>query len=186
MYSTAAQVWQGLAKNATEGMATPGRLPLFLCPVGGHVLPSCLFSHTAALRHHPVVVVVAASATRTLLSAALARSPTFSAALPLVVFTSLRCFAAAHHSVVRAAVALSWLCRLMERPLLRNGGRRKLRTAAAYCNSRQKSICCALRCWKLQREMNRPGLIPVDDTQVHARADLADLVANVLGQQRCL
>lgn len=63
MYSTAAQVWEGLAKNATEGMATPGRLPLFsVLLFGGHVLPWFLLAW-AALRHHPVVVVVAATAT---------------------------------------------------------------------------------------------------------------------------
>jgi hypothetical protein len=40
MYTDAAQVWEGLSKNATEGMATPVALPVWTCLLaGGHVLP---------------------------------------------------------------------------------------------------------------------------------------------------
>lgn len=40
MYQTAAQVWEGLCKNATEGMAKPRALPLWtLILGGGQVLP---------------------------------------------------------------------------------------------------------------------------------------------------
>jgi hypothetical protein len=41
MYRGATEVWQGLAKNATEGMATPGGIgPWTLLLAGGHVLPA--------------------------------------------------------------------------------------------------------------------------------------------------
>ncbi|WP_240775404.1 glycosyltransferase [Neokomagataea tanensis] len=43
MYESASEVWSGLKKNATEGMATPRGLPVWtalLC--AGHVLPFCL------------------------------------------------------------------------------------------------------------------------------------------------
>ncbi|HYO83069.1 MAG TPA: glycosyltransferase family 2 protein [Bryobacteraceae bacterium] len=40
MYRTAADVWHGLSKNATEGMAAPTRLPVFTTLLlGGQVLP---------------------------------------------------------------------------------------------------------------------------------------------------
>jgi hypothetical protein len=40
MYDSAAKVWQGLAKNATEGIATPGKIvPLSLILLLGQVLP---------------------------------------------------------------------------------------------------------------------------------------------------
>ena len=40
MYTSAAQVWSGLAKNATEGLATPGRIvPITLVLLLGQVLP---------------------------------------------------------------------------------------------------------------------------------------------------
>ena len=40
MYQDAAQVWEGLTKNATEGMATPRALPAWtLLLAGGHLLP---------------------------------------------------------------------------------------------------------------------------------------------------
>ena len=35
MYRNAAQVWEGLCKNATEGMAKPGTLPLWTLVLGG-------------------------------------------------------------------------------------------------------------------------------------------------------
>ena len=43
MYQTAPQVWEGLTKNATEGMATPVALPVWTAILGGgHVLPLLL------------------------------------------------------------------------------------------------------------------------------------------------
>lgn len=43
MYSSAAQVWEGLTKNATEGMAKPVALPIWtLILAGGQVLPAAL------------------------------------------------------------------------------------------------------------------------------------------------
>jgi glycosyl transferase family 2 len=51
MYRGARQVWHGLSKNATEGMASASRLPVFtLLLFGGHVAPLLLFS--AALHWH--------------------------------------------------------------------------------------------------------------------------------------
>ena len=41
MYDSAAKVWQGLAKNATEGIATPGKIvPLSLILFLGQVVPA--------------------------------------------------------------------------------------------------------------------------------------------------
>ena len=43
MYSSAAQLWEGLGKNATEGMAKPGAIIVWtLLLAGGHVLPLLL------------------------------------------------------------------------------------------------------------------------------------------------
>ena len=43
MYADAAQVWEGLGKNATEGMATPAALPVWtVILAGGQVLPFVL------------------------------------------------------------------------------------------------------------------------------------------------
>jgi len=43
MYSNAAQVWEGLTKNATEGMATPIALPIWSFIIGGGaVVPAML------------------------------------------------------------------------------------------------------------------------------------------------
>ena len=43
MYASAAQVWEGLCKNATEGMAKPGALPVWtIVLAGGQVLPLVL------------------------------------------------------------------------------------------------------------------------------------------------
>lgn len=43
MYTTASQVWQGLAKNATEGLASPGRIvPITLLLLMGQVVPFVL------------------------------------------------------------------------------------------------------------------------------------------------
>jgi GT2 family glycosyltransferase len=43
MYRSNSEVWRGLSKNATEGMAAPGRLvPFTILLLGGQVLPSVL------------------------------------------------------------------------------------------------------------------------------------------------
>jgi hypothetical protein len=43
MYSSAAQIWEGLGKNATEGMAKPGAILVWTALLGGgHVLPVVL------------------------------------------------------------------------------------------------------------------------------------------------
>jgi hypothetical protein len=43
MYSNSAQVWEGLTKNATEGMAKPLALPIWTVVLGGgQVLPAVL------------------------------------------------------------------------------------------------------------------------------------------------
>ncbi len=43
MYDSAAKVWLGLAKNATEGIATPGKIvPLSLLLLAGQVMPALL------------------------------------------------------------------------------------------------------------------------------------------------
>jgi hypothetical protein len=56
MYRSAGEVWQGLAKNATEGMAAPARIPVFTVLLfGGHVLPFLLL----AVNPHSVILAVA-------------------------------------------------------------------------------------------------------------------------------
>ncbi len=43
MYANAADLWEGLGKNAAEGMATPRALPVWtVLLAGGHVLPAVL------------------------------------------------------------------------------------------------------------------------------------------------
>lgn len=45
MYRSAGEVWRGLAKNATEGMASPGGIvPWTVLLAGGHVLPFVLLA----------------------------------------------------------------------------------------------------------------------------------------------
>jgi hypothetical protein len=56
MYDSAAKVWQGLAKNATEGIATPGKIvPLSLILLLGQVLPWPLAAWITYMIHafHP-------------------------------------------------------------------------------------------------------------------------------------
>jgi cellulose synthase/poly-beta-1,6-N-acetylglucosamine synthase-like glycosyltransferase len=56
MYRSAGEVWRGLAKNATEGMASPGGiLPWTILLGGGHVLPFVLL----ALGIEPAVAATA-------------------------------------------------------------------------------------------------------------------------------
>lgn len=57
MYDSAAAVWGGLAKNATEGIATPGRIvPFTLLLLLGQVMPVFLFSAWLAFAVECVVV----------------------------------------------------------------------------------------------------------------------------------
>src|SRR5271157_3546619 len=86
------------------------------------------------------------------------------------------------------------------RGFLSNGGgeisqaRDSLRRATGTCHRPDQrrsaqaswSWTATSRDWKLQRKVNRPGLVPVHDAQVHPRTDLEDLVANVLGYKRGL
>jgi hypothetical protein len=59
MYTDAAQVWEGLSKNATEGMATPVALPIWTCLLaGGHILPWLLLLTTPTT---PALAAVACS-----------------------------------------------------------------------------------------------------------------------------
>ena len=58
MYHNAAEVWSGLMKNATEGMATPVRLPVFTALLlGGQVLPFALLFWAAAAKNAAMLVV---------------------------------------------------------------------------------------------------------------------------------
>ena len=62
MYSGARQVWQGLSKNATEGMATPKLLPIFTVLLfGGHVLPFLALPFAVAHRHFGATVLASAA-----------------------------------------------------------------------------------------------------------------------------
>lgn len=64
MYATSADVWRGLGKNATEGIAAPGTiLPFTLLLGGGVVLPAVLLATGAAdgWRGWPVAAVIAAA-----------------------------------------------------------------------------------------------------------------------------
>ncbi len=50
MYEGAAAVWRGFGKNATEGMATPGALPVWtVLLAGGHVVPFVLLVTTEGM-----------------------------------------------------------------------------------------------------------------------------------------
>jgi glycosyltransferase involved in cell wall biosynthesis len=54
MYRSAGEVWSGLAKNATEGMASRGRLPVFtILLIAGQVLPLPLAVWAFVLRDRP-------------------------------------------------------------------------------------------------------------------------------------
>jgi hypothetical protein len=61
MYRGAAQTWRGLAKNATEGLASPGMIgPATLLLFGGQVLPFVLLCGAALLS--PVALIITAIA----------------------------------------------------------------------------------------------------------------------------
>lgn len=72
MYETWPQIWQGFAKNATEGMAKPVALPVWtLLLGGGHVLP-CLLFPLAILSGHDGAAQMSGAALALLFSARLA------------------------------------------------------------------------------------------------------------------
>lgn len=79
MYSTAAGVWEGLTKNATEGMAKPLALPIWTTILGGgQVLPAVLLLTSPSV---PAAVALAASMGLRLTLAARFRQPWLSALL---------------------------------------------------------------------------------------------------------
>lgn len=62
MYRNAGEVWNGLSKNATEGMAAPSRLPIFtILLLGGQVLPFFLL-FWAAMAGNPQAFALASAA----------------------------------------------------------------------------------------------------------------------------
>ena len=79
MYSSAAGVWEGLTKNATEGMAKPLALPIWTAILGGgQVLPAVL---VLAAPSAPAAAALAASLGLRLALAARFRQPWLSALL---------------------------------------------------------------------------------------------------------
>ena len=88
MYANAAQVWEGLCKNATEGMAKPAALPVWTVILfGGQVLPAVLVLLAPSL---PAVLALAASSGLRLVLAARFRQPWLAALLhPLGVLAVL-------------------------------------------------------------------------------------------------
>ena len=88
MYASAAQVWEGLCKNATEGMAKPGALPVWtLILFGGQVLPAMLMLLSPSA---PAALALAASSGLRLVLAARFRQPWLAAVLhPLGVLAVL-------------------------------------------------------------------------------------------------
>ena len=85
MYANAAQVWEGLCKNATEGMAKPAALPVWTVILGGgQVLPAVLMAVTPSW---PAAAALACGVGLRLVLAARFRQPIVSALLhPLGVF----------------------------------------------------------------------------------------------------
>lgn len=88
MYTDAAQVWEGLCKNATEGMAKPGALPVWtIILFGGQILPVLLMLIAPSL---PAALAVIASYGLRLLLAVRFRQPWLAALLhPLGVVAVL-------------------------------------------------------------------------------------------------
>jgi hypothetical protein len=81
MYSDAAGVWFGLAKNAREGMASAGQLPVWTLLLGaGHVLPPVLLA-ASFLAGDPAAVLVAGAACALSLGLRLATAVWFRASL---------------------------------------------------------------------------------------------------------
>ena len=85
MYHNATEVWRGLTKNATEGMAAPVRiLPFTLLLFCGQILPLLLLvipASYSALEHSLILVAVAASFLPRLFSVWKYRQPVASALL---------------------------------------------------------------------------------------------------------
>jgi len=104
MYETSREVWQGLAKNATEGIASPGTiLPFTLLLAGGQVLPVVLAGQGLAtgFAGWPAGAgVVAAS------GAALAYLPRL---LDAVRFRQSLTSAAAHPAGVTVFLVIQWV-----------------------------------------------------------------------------
>ncbi len=88
MYANAAQVWEGLCKNATEGMAKAAALPVWTCILfGGQVLPAVLMLVSPSI---PAALALAASSGLRLTLAARFRQPWLAALLhPLGVLAVL-------------------------------------------------------------------------------------------------
>jgi hypothetical protein len=64
MYRNASQVFQGLLKNATEGIASPGRIWVFsVLLMGGGVLPAVLLGYCLLTGAPMLVLCLAATAT---------------------------------------------------------------------------------------------------------------------------
>jgi hypothetical protein len=79
MYASAAEVWSGLSKNATEGMAKPGALPVWtVILAGGHVLPLLLVLFAPSV---PAMAALVLSLGLRLILAARFRQPEASALL---------------------------------------------------------------------------------------------------------
>jgi hypothetical protein len=110
MYRGAAQVWRGLAKNATEGLGSPGRIvPATFLLLGGQVLPFALLGASAWLSPleivHSAVAAVLAYAPR-VVSARRFRQSALGAALhPLgvLLLVSIQWYALARRLVGRPA-----------------------------------------------------------------------------------
>ena len=109
MYRGAAEVWRGLAKNAIEGLAAPGRIvPATVFLLGGQVLPFGLLAASAWLS--PLEIALAA------LAALLAYAPRIQSALR---FRQSALGAALHPVGVLLLVSIQWyalLRRLVGRP----------------------------------------------------------------------
>ncbi len=79
MYASAAQLWEGLGKNATEGMAKPGAIGVWTVLLGGgHVLPLLLVLFAPST---PAVAALVLSVGLRLVLAARFRQPEVSALL---------------------------------------------------------------------------------------------------------
>jgi len=79
MYVNAAQVWEGLCKNATEGMAKPGALPVWTAILfGGQVLPLLLLLTAPSF---PAALALACGIALRLLLAQRFKQPVISALL---------------------------------------------------------------------------------------------------------
>jgi hypothetical protein len=79
MYANAAQVWEGLCKNATEGMAKPAALPVWtVILAGGQVAPALLLAFAPSW---PAGLALAAGIGTRLILAGRFRQPVLSAVL---------------------------------------------------------------------------------------------------------